>query len=162
MEKYLISALVDNHYGVLARVSSLFGRRGFNIHSLTVSPTLDPSLSRITMVVLGDEYTLNQVLKQMRKLEECRSVTHIVEGEAYTRELVLVKIRGDESIKESVREICNIYDAAVLGTTENTIVVRRNGTPTDVNKFLSVISNYDIVSSSRTGVTALTKDEKDL
>ncbi len=162
MEKYLVSALVVNHYGVLARVSSLFGRRGFNIHSLTVSPTLDESISRITMVVVGDEYTLEQVLKQMRKLEECRSVVHVEEDKAYARELVLVKIKADEATKEKIRQQCTFYDAAVLGGTENTIVVRKNGTPSDVNKFLDVIKNYEIITSSRTGVTALSKDEKEI
>ena len=79
MEKYIVAALVRNHSGVLARVSSLFGRRGFNIDSLTVSPTMDEDISRITLVTIGDEYTLEQILKQMKKLEECISVVHIDE-----------------------------------------------------------------------------------
>ena len=77
MEKYIISAVVQNNSGVLARVSSLFGRRGFNIYSLTVSPTVDEKFSRITIVTVGDAYTLDQILKQMRKLEECVEVVHI-------------------------------------------------------------------------------------
>lgn len=160
MEKYIVSALVQNHSGVLARVSSLFGRRGFNIDSLTVSPTMDKEISRITLVAIGDEYTLEQILKQMKKLEECISVVHIDEEEAHCRELVLVKIRGDEATQESVREICDLYEARILTTINDTIIVRKNGTPSDVDKFLSVLSNYEVVESSRTGITAMYKSEK--
>ena len=162
MEKYIVAALVRNHSGVLARVSSLFGRRGFNIDSLTVSPTMDEEISRITLVTIGDEYTLEQILKQMKKLEECISVVHIDEEEAHCRELVLVKIHGDQAVQESVREICEIYGAGILTTINDTIIVRKNGTPSDVDKFLSVLSNYDVVESSRTGITAMYKNEKSI
>lgn len=160
MEKYIISSVVENRSGVLARVTSLFGRRGFNIDSLTVSPTLDEAVSRITMVVIGDEYTLGQVLKQMGKLEECISVVHIKEEEAHCRELVLVKIAADQATRESIREICSIYGAGIINETEKTVIVRMNGTPTDVNKFLSVISNFDVIESSRTGITAMYKSDE--
>ncbi|MGI6172184.1 MAG: acetolactate synthase small subunit [Butyricicoccus sp.] len=162
MEKYIVAALVRNHSGVLARVSSLFGRRGFNIDSLTVSPTMDEDISRITLVTIGDEYTLEQILKQMKKLEECISVVHIDEEEAHCRELVLVKIHGDQTVQETVREICEVYGAGILTTMNDTIIVRKNGTPSDVDTFLSVLSNYDVVESSRTGITAMYKDEKSI
>ena len=162
MEKYIVAALVRNHSGVLARVSSLFGRRGFNIDSLTVSPTMDEDISRITLVTIGDEYTLEQILKQMKKLEECISVVHIDEEEAHCSELVLVKIRGDQTVQESIRELCEVYGAGILTTINDTIIVRKNGTPSDVDTFLSVLSNYDVVESSRTGITAMYKDEKSI
>ena len=162
MEKYIVAALVRNHSGVLARVSSLFGRRGFNIDSLTVSPTMDEDISRITLVTIGDEYTLEQILKQMKKLEECISVVHIDEEEAHCRELVLVKIHGDQTVQETVREICEVYGAVILTAMNDTIIVRKNGTPSDVDTFLSVLSNYDVVESSRTGITAMYKDEKSI
>ncbi len=160
MEKYIISAVVENRSGVLARVTSLFGRRGFNIDSLTVSPTIDESVSRITMVVIGDEYVLDQVLKQMGKLEECISVVHIIEEEAHCRELVLVKIAADLRTRETIREICSVYGAGIINRTDKTIIVRMNGTPSDVNKFLAVISNFDVIESSRTGITAMYKSDQ--
>ena len=160
MEKYIVSALVQNRSGVLARVSSLFGRRGFNIDSLTVSPTTDEKISRVTIIVIGDEYTLGQVLKQMAKLEECIKVVQIEEEAAFCWELLLVKIRGGASVKESVREICDVYGAAVLETHQDTIIVRMDGAPSKINQFLSVVSIFDIVESSRTGVTAIHKEEK--
>lgn len=160
MEKYIISALVQNNAGVLARVSSLFGRRGFNIYSLTVSPTVDERVSRITIVVIGDEYTLEQVLKQMQKLEECIEVSHIDEGDAFCRELALIKIAGDEAVRESVREVCALYKAEVVDSSSESIIVRINGTPSTIDTFLSIIDSFNIVESSRTGITAVHKDKK--
>lgn len=161
MEKFIISALVQNHSGVLARVSSLFGRRGFNINSLTVSPTTNEEFSRITIVVLGDEYTMMQVLKQMMKLEECIEVAPIEEEYAFCHELVLIKIRGDAAARESVRELCALYHADVVETSEESIIVRMDGTPSQIDMFLSIIDSFDIVESSRTGVTAVHRDKKD-
>ncbi|MGM9678038.1 MAG: acetolactate synthase small subunit [Butyricicoccus sp.] len=160
MEKYIISALVQNNAGVLARVSSLFGRRGFNIYSLTVSPTVDERISRITIVVIGDEYTLEQVLKQMQKLEECIEVSHIDEADAFCRELALIKIAGDEAVRESVREVCALYKAEVVDSSSESIIVRINGTPSTIDTFLSIIDSFNIVESSRTGITAVHKDKK--
>ncbi|MDD6612540.1 MAG: acetolactate synthase small subunit [Clostridiales bacterium] len=160
MEKYIISALVQNNAGVLARVSSLFGRRGFNIYSLTVSPTVDERVSRITIVVIGDEYTLEQVLKQMQKLEECIEVSHIDEADAFCRELALIKIAGDEAVRESVREVCALYKAEVVDSSSESIIVRINGTPSTIDTFLSIIDSFNIVESSRTGITAVHKDKK--
>ena len=160
MEKYIISALVQNNAGVLARVSSLFGRRGFNIYSLTVSPTVDERISRITIVVIGDEYTLEQVLKQMQKLEECIEVSHIDEADAFCRELALIKIAGDEAVRESVREVCALYQAEVVDSSEESIIVRINGTPSTIDTFLSIIDSFNIVESSRTGITVVHKDKK--
>ena len=160
MEKYIISALVQNNAGVLARVSSLFGRRGFNIYSLTVSPTVDERVSRITIVVIGDEYTLEQVLKQMQKLEECIEGSHIDVADAFCRELALIKIAGDEAVRESVREVCALYKAEVVDTSSESIIVRINCTPSTIDTFLSIIDSFNIVESSRTGITAVHKDKK--
>lgn len=162
MEKFIISALVQNHYGVLARVSSLFGRRGFNINSLTVSPTTNEEFSRITIVVVGDEYTMMQVLKQMMKLEECVDVVPIEEEDAFCHELALVKIRGDAAARESVRELCALYHADVVETSDESIIVRMDGTPSQIDTFLSIIGSFDIVESSRTGVTAVHRDRNNI
>lgn len=158
MEKYIISALVQNNSGVLARVSSLFGRRGFNIDSLTVSPTTDPKCSRISIVVIGDAYILDQVLKQMAKLEECIQVMHIDEQDAFCREMALVKFAGNAAARNAIREVCDIYSANVVSEGEDFIIVSISGTPADLDVFLSVASNFKIIESSRTGVTAMYKD----
>lgn len=155
MKKYIISVLVQNHSGVLARVSSLFGRRGFNIESLTVSPTTDETRSRITIVVLGDSYILDQVLKQVAKLEECIHVQHIQQDDAFCLELVLVKLRGDAADFEAIREVCDVYHADIVESEGDTMIVHKSGTPAEVDMFLSVIANFHVLESSRTGVTAM-------
>lgn len=159
MEKYIISAVVQNNSGVLARVSSLFGRRGFNIYSLTVSPTVDEKFSRITIVTVGDAYTLDQILKQMRKLEECVEVVHIKEDEAFCRELALIKIAGDANVQESIRELCDVYQANVVNAGEHSIIVRISGVPSKLDTFLSIMQNFNVVESSRTGITAVHWDK---
>lgn len=160
MEKYIISALVQNNAGVLARVSSLFGRRGFNIDSLTVSPTTDPKRSRISIVVIGDTYILDQVLKQMAKLEECIQVTHIDDQDAFCREMALVKFAADASERNAIREVCDIYSANVVSEGDDFIIISISGTPSELDVFLSVVSNFRIIESSRTGVTAMYKDKR--
>ena len=92
MQKYILSVMVKNNSGVLARVSSLFGRRGFNIDSLTVSATTDPTISRMSIIVTGDEATLEQIIKQLSKLEEALWVEQLWEDDSYCRELVFVKV----------------------------------------------------------------------
>lgn len=160
MEKYIISILVENHPNVLTRISSLFGRRGFNIDSLTVAPTVNQDYSRITIIVIGDDYTLQQVLKQVDKLEECINVSHIREEEAVCREMMLIKINGDEATRESICELCAIYNVKVVENTETSIVVRVDGTPAQIDNFLTVIDSFEIAESSRTGVTAVHSDKK--
>lgn len=159
MEKYILSALVENNAGVLARISSLFGRRGYNIDSLTVSATSDKRVSRITMTVVGDEYILEQVIKQVSKLEECIKIVHIQEEDAFCRELVLIKISADAHIKENVREVCEVYGAKVVEATESTIIIRLSDTPSGIDTFVGVVSNFPILEMSRTGITALKKGD---
>lgn len=160
MEKYIISALVQNNAGVLARVSSLFGRRGFNIDSLTVSPTTNPKCSRISIVVIGDIYILDQVLKQMAKLEECIQVTHIDDQDAFCREMALVKFEASPSERNAIREVCDLYSAKIVSEGDDFIIVSISGTPSDLDVFFSVISNFHVIESSRTGVTAMYKDKR--
>lgn len=159
MAKYIVSALVHNNAGVLARVSSLFGRRGYNIDSLTVSATNDAHISRITMTVMGDEYILEQIIKQFSKLEETIKVVHILECDAHCLELVLIKIKADAMTRDSVREVCELYGATVVETTEKTIIVRLTDSPSTIDTFINIIGNFEIVEMCRTGLTALTKGD---
>lgn len=98
MQKYILSVMVKNNAGVLARVSSLFGRRGFNIDSLTVSATTDPTISRMSIIVTGDEATLEQIMKQLSKLEEALWVEQLWEDDSYCRELVFVKVLAETAV----------------------------------------------------------------
>ena len=158
MEKYILSVLVKNNAGVLARVSSLFGRRGYNIDSLTVSPTNNQEISRITIITRGDEKTLDQIIKQVSKLEETLWIEHLWEDECYCRELVFVKVLAEDALaRDSIREVAEVYNANVVESVKNAIIVELTEVPSRVDAFLAVISNYTIIEMCRSGVTAMTR-----
>ena len=149
---------MKNNAGVLARVSSLFGRRGFNIDSLTVSPTNNQEISRITIITRGDEKTLDQIIKQVSKLEETLWIEHLWEDECYCRELVFVKVLAEDALaRDSIREVAEVYNANVVESVKNAIIVELTEVPSRVDAFLAVISNYTIIEMCRSGVTAMTR-----
>lgn len=159
--KHIISIVVRNNSGVLARVSSLFGRRGFNIDSLSVSATDDPQISRITVVVDGDESTLDQVVKQTYKLIDTISVTALKEENAVCRELMLVKIlRTDESwFDSSILTLADKYGAFLLDITKKSMIIELTGTSNTIDEFMAQLempqSSYKISRVCRTGITAM-------
>ncbi len=156
--KHILSVLVQNNSGVLARVSSLFGRRGFNIESLTVSATTNPAISRMSIIVTGDEPTLEQIIKQVSKLEETIWVRHLQEDDSYCRELVFVKLLTDSSdVREAIRQIADLYGARIVESTGNTIIVELTEVPSRIDAFLDVISNFEVLEMCRSGVTAIQK-----
>lgn len=156
MEKHILSAIVKNNSGVLARVSSLFGRRGYNIDSLTVSPTINPKISRITIVVTGDDAVLEQVRKQVLKLEETISLEHLPEGKCHCREFVFVKIDAiDASSLQSAREVAEVYGAHITFSQGNIIILELADAPSRIDAFLSVIASFNVVETCRSGVTAM-------
>lgn len=158
MEKYILSVVVQNNAGVLARVSSLFGRRGYNIDSLTVSATTDPEISRITIVVTGDDAILEQIIKQLSKLEEVLSVDHLQEQVAFCREMVFVKIHAEDApMRDSIREVAEVYGARIAQSEGNTLILELTERPSRIDAFLSVISNYKVVETCRSGIAAMTE-----
>lgn len=158
MMKHILSVLVQNNSGVLARVSSLFGRRGFNIESLTVSATTNPAISRMSIIVTGDEPTLEQIIKQVSKLEETIWVRHLQEDDSYCRELVFVKLLTDSSdVREAIRQIADLYGARIVESTGNTIIVELTEVPSRIDAFLDIISNFEVLEMCRSGVTAIQK-----
>ena len=134
MQKYILSVTVQNNAGVLARVSSLFGRRGYNIDSLTVSATTDPKVSRMSIIVQGDEPILEQIIKQLLKLEAASG-----------------------SMRDDIRQLCGLYDAHIVESTENSMIVELSDVPSRIDAFLDVISNFKVIEMSRSGVTAIQK-----
>lgn len=154
-KKEVLSVLVDNHSGVLARVASLFGRRGYNIDSLTVSATNDPHISRITIVVSGDEAVISQIISQTRKLVETRDIFALNENRSLLRELLLVKLAANESKRSAIREVADIYGADIVDLSVYSMIVELTGAPTKIDAFLEVIKEYDILEMCRTGITAL-------
>jgi acetolactate synthase-1/3 small subunit len=154
-ERKVISLLVDNQSGVLARVSNLFCRRGFNIDSLTVSATNDPTISRITVTVSGSEKELSQLLLQTDRLEVTRQVFVLDSSNTLQRELLLLKVSSDVSNRAALREIASIYKAKIIDLSPDSMVFELTGRPEKIDAFLLMFQDYTILEQCRTGVTAL-------
>ena len=157
MKKEVVSIYVDNKANVLSRVVSLYGRRGFNIDSLTVSATNDPGISRITIVFEGDYLTLHQIVAQTEKLEVVRSIKTLDRKKSFFRELLMIKVKADKSIRSEVKEIVNIYRAKIINLTTEEMVLELTGAPEKLDAFLDLIKEYEIIDICRTGVTGIEK-----
>ncbi len=157
MKKEVVSIYVDNKANVLTRVVSLYGRRGFNIDSLTVSATNDPDLSRITIVFEGDNLTLHQIVAQTEKLEVVRSVKTLQSKESFFRELLMVKVSADKQTRREIKEIVDVYRAKIINLTQDQMVLELTGSPDKLDAFLAMLSEYEIVDICRTGVTGIEK-----
>ena len=155
VKKQVISVLVDNNSGVLTRISSLFGRRGFNIDSLTVSATDHPAVSRITIVVHDDEKVLRQILLQTARLEETRSVFVLPPENSLYRELLLLKVAADQGNRGELREIGAIYKAKIIDLSPESLVFELTGEPDKIDAFLKMMEPFSILEMCRTGITAL-------
>ena len=154
-QRRVISLLVDNQSGVLARVSNLFCRRGFNIDSLTVSATNDPTVSRITVSVSGTEKELQQLILQTERLEVTRQVFVLDHENSLERELLLLKVAADVHNRSELREIASIYKAKIIDLSPDSMVLELTGRPEKVDAFLKILADYKILEQCRTGVTAL-------
>ena len=154
-QRRVISLLVDNQSGVLARVSNLFCRRGFNIDSLTVSATNDPTVSRITVTITSDEKALSQLILQTERLEVTRQVFVLDHENSLERELLLLKVAADVHSRSELREIASIYKAKIIDLSPDSMVLELTGRPEKVDAFLKILADYKILEQCRTGVTAL-------
>ena len=154
-KRRVISLLVDNQSGVLARVSNLFCRRGFNIDSLTVSATNDPAVSRITVTITSDEKALSQLILQTERLEVTRQVFVLDHENSLERELLLLKVAADVHNRSELREIASIYKAEIIDLSPDSMVLELTGRPEKVDAFLKILADYKILEQCRTGVTAL-------
>jgi acetolactate synthase-1/3 small subunit len=157
VKKEVLSIYVDNKANVLSRVVSLYGRRGFNIDSLTVSATNDPDISRITIVFEGDNLTLHQIVSQTEKLEVVRSIKTLESKESFFRELLMIKVRADKSKRSEVKEIVDIYRAKIINLTKEEMVLELTGAPDKLDAFLDLVKDYEIIDICRTGVTGIEK-----
>lgn len=157
MQKKVVSVLVDNQPGVLTRVTSLFGRRGYNIASLTVSTTNNPDISRITLVIEGNEHMLDQMIFQTSKLEVVQDIFTLDYDHSVVRELLMVKVVADESTRGALTEIANVYKAKIIDLSIGSMIMELTGEPNKLDGFLSILSEYTILEVCRTGITALSR-----
>jgi acetolactate synthase-1/3 small subunit len=155
--RHTISVLVENKFGVLARVSGLFSGRGFNIDSLNVAPTHDSTLSRITVVLKGDDAALDQVTKQLRKLVNVVEVVDFKEGQAVQRELLLAKVKADTKTRSEIMQICDIFRAKIVNVATDSVIVELTGDEGKISAFLKLIEAFGVIELARTGALALTR-----
>lgn len=153
--RHTISILVENKFGVLARVTGLFSGRGFNIDSLNVAPTHDAALSRITVVLKGDDAALNLAIKQVRKLVNVVDVLDFKDGQAVQRELVLVKVKASAKTRSEVMQICEIFRTKIVNVDHNELIVELVGDSAKVSAFLDLLTPFGILEIARTGTLAL-------
>lgn len=155
--RHTISVLVENKFGVLTRVAGLFSGRGYNIDTLNVAPTQDGKLSRMTLVTRGDDATVEQIIKQLKKLVNVLEVQDFHEGEYVDRELVLVKVSVDSNSRAEVMQITDIFRAKIVDVQAKSLTVEITGDESKVEKFLNLMKTFGILELTRTGKVALAR-----
>jgi len=153
--KKIYSVLVENRSGVLFKVAGLFSRRAFNINSLVVGETDDPTMSRMTIVSTGDAHTLEQIEKQLNKKLDVIKVKTFNEHECYTRELMLIKIKYNRSNRKDVMEICSIMKAEIVDMSKNYMMIQLCDTSDRIQLFMNMLNGITITEVARTGTVAL-------
>ncbi|MDO5376848.1 MAG: acetolactate synthase small subunit [Clostridia bacterium] len=159
LQRYTVGVLVDNEPGVLSRVSGLFSRRGFNIESLAVGPTQDAEVSRITIVVLGDDAHIEQLVQQLYKLICVQKVQVMCEKNAVERQLLLVKVRAGVAEREGLMRLVDIFKAKVLDVTKSSMILQITGDNEKIAALLGLLEDYGITELVRTGIVALERGE---
>ncbi len=155
--KHTISILVENHAGVLARIAGLFARRAFNIDSLAVGVTSDPSISRITIVADGDEHTAQQIEKQLNKLVDTMKVRTLAPEELLSRELQFIKVGAHPAQRSEILTICEIMGAKIADMSTDAMTIEVSGTAEQLEKMRELLQGYGIKEIVRTGVIAIQK-----
>ena len=155
MAKHILTALVNNHAGILAKVAGLFARRGFNIDSLAVGVTQDPTVSSATIVVEGDASTVDQVSKQLSKLIDVIEVNELARDASVQRELSLIKVSCDTSNRNEVIQIADIFRANVVDVAPTALIIELTGKGDKIDAFEEMIRPYGILEMSRTGMVAM-------
>ena len=160
MHRFVLSVLVENKAGVLSRVSGLFSRRGYNIDSLTVCETSNPDNSRMTIVVRGDEYILEQIQKQLAKLIEVITIEKCERDTSCQRELALIKVKADGAKRSAIIEICEIFRAHIVDVGIESLVVESTGSEDKTASLIRLLEPYGILEYVKTGLTALDRGSK--
>ena len=155
MKQMVLSLLVDNNPGVLARVASLFSRIGYNIDSLTAGVTNNPKYTRITVAVSGDDQILQQIRNQIAKLEEVRKIIILDDKESVCRELVLVKVMADKKEKQEIIAIADVFRAKIVDVAMNSVMIELTGNQNKLDAFLNIMSDFEVLEMVRTGITGL-------
>lgn len=159
-QKHTIAVLVENRFGVLSRVAGLFSARGYNIESLSVGETLDPTVSRMTLVVRGDAFVIEQVIKQLHKLIDVIKVTDLTEENHVEREMILLKVNAEPTSRAEILRIADIFRAKVVDVTPATYTLEATGDESKVTAIVELLRPFGIQELVRTGKVAIARGAK--
>jgi acetolactate synthase-1/3 small subunit len=158
--RHILSILVENEAGALSRISGLFSARAYNIESLTVAPTEDPTMSRMTIVTTGSDDVIEQITKQLNKLVEVVKVVDLTEGNHIERELMLVKVRAAGKDREEMKRLADIFRGRILDVTDKSYTIELTGTGVKLDAFLQAIEPGTILETVRTGASGIGRGER--
>jgi acetolactate synthase-1/3 small subunit len=158
--RHIISVLIENEAGSLSRLVGLFSQRGYNIETLTVAPTDDATLSRLTLTTSGDDHKIEQVTKQLNKLVEVVKVVDLSEGEHIERELMLIKVKATGAIRAEIKRTADIFRGQIVDVTSSTYTIQLAGTSDKLDAFIEALSETTILEVVRSGVSGIARGEK--
>jgi len=160
--KHILSILIENESGALSRVAGLFSARGYNIESLTVAPTEDPSLSRMTLVTRGNDDIIEQITKQLNKLIDIVKLIDLADSDHIERELMMVKVKAVENTREEIKRLADIFRGRIIDVTAVSYVIEITGTSDKLDAFVRSLPENAIIEVVRSGCTGISRGEKGL
>jgi acetolactate synthase-1/3 small subunit len=158
--RHVVSVLLENEPGALSRVVGLFSARGYNIEALTVAPTEDPSLSRMTVVTAGSDDVIEQITKHLNRLIEVVKVVDLTEGEFTERELMLIKVRATGRERDEMKRMADIFRGRIIDVTERTYTIELTGNTSKIDAFIRAIDRAAILETVRTGSSGIGRGER--
>ncbi len=158
--RYTISLLVENHQGVLSRISGLFSGRGYNLESFTSGITTDPSITRITLVCNGDAQIIDQIKKQLNKLIDILEVTDLTELPTIDRELALIKIAAKPGERGEIFQVVDVFQGKVTDVGFDSMIIESTGPPSQINDLLALLKDYEILELARSGLVSMEQGKK--
>ena len=153
--RHIISIMLENEAGALSRVAGLFSARGYNIESLNVAPTEDPTMSRMTIVTRGSDAVIEQICKQLNKLIEVVALQDLTDGEHIERELMLVKMQAEGDAREEIKRMAHIFKGRIIDVSDRTYTVELTGTSVELDSFLKAFDRHQIFETVRTGASGI-------
>ncbi|MBI5041560.1 MAG: acetolactate synthase small subunit [Gammaproteobacteria bacterium] len=160
--RHIISLLLENESGALSRVAGLFSARGYNIESLTVAPTEDPSLSRMTIVTRGTDSVIEQITKQLNKLIDVVKLMDMTEGPHIEREMLLMKVQAKDAAREELKRITDIFRGRIIDVTDSSYIIELTGAGEKIDAFLQAVDPASILEVVRSGVSGIARGDKAL
>ncbi len=160
--RHTISILLENEAGALSRVSGLFSARGYNIESLTVAPTEDPTLSRMTLVTRGSDEIIEQITKQLNKLVDVVKLVDLTEGAHIEREMLLIKVKAQGAAREEIKRLADIFRGHIIDVTDTTYTIELTGAGDKLDAFIQAMDSSNILETVRSGVSGIARGDKAL